>query len=257
MDDFLRFLRATFRWATALVVLTVVYALVKDALEDTAFVWPWLSFTIPANFSIFLPFTAFAGGIALCRVRGLRTTLVSAALVGLIGYGLGSYVSPVTSYLVEREFYEERPELLPFGPWTPGAHLRNLEYLEENPTADPESGSPLRRPANRLRLNLHTPIAFAILTVLFALLGRLVAVHTTGLSPPVRRNTRWALGLGNSIVVFLPWFVLNLRIIEDPSFSGILGAYGPLLVPLVELLALYLWTRRKYGSLHTSTPPSV
>ena len=139
----------------------------------------------------------------------------------------------------------------PFGPDTPGALVAQRRAIVANP---PERFSfrvsePLTHPPNWLTYGLHSPIVLSVFAIFAAFLGRKGRTLTTGLSPPNRKNSRWALGLVVSLAFFLAVAAGAEWVRKNPSNSGVLGAWLPLIVPLAGLCVLELLIRRRAGPL--------
>ena len=135
--------------------------------------------------------------------------------------------------------------LYPFGPPTPGGLLAHRSAIEADPpeTYNFRVDSPLSRPPNWLTYLFHSVIALAFYSVFAVLLGHRSGKLTTGLSPPDRRNARWALGLVGAIAFFVAEAAGGEWVRADPSNSGVLGAWFPMVVPVVELGVLVVLAR--------------
>jgi hypothetical protein len=116
---------------------------------------------------------------------------------------------------------------------------------------------PLQRPPNWLTYLIHGPAAIAAFAVLSALIGWLTAGLTTGLSPPIRFSARWAIGLASALSFLLVEFAAGDWVRADPSHSGLLAAWGPLVLPLLILVVLRFLARRPGPGLHVLADPSL
>lgn len=114
---------------------------------------------------------------------------------------------------------------------------------------------PFESPPNWLTYRIHSPVVIALFAILGALLGQLVAFLTSGLSPPARRNARWALGLFSALAFFIAEVAGGAWVRLDPGNSGLAGAWLPMLMPLAELALLAFLVRRR--ALHGLPDPRV
>jgi hypothetical protein len=108
-----------------------------------------------------------------------------------------------------------------------------------------------------LTYRIHSLAVFSLFAILAALLGRQAGFLTSGLSPPARRNARWAIGLFTAVAFFLAEAVGGEWVRLDPVHSGILGAWLPLALPLAELAILTRVAHQRQRRLHAFRPPSV
>jgi hypothetical protein len=197
-----------------------------------------------------LPFSAFAGGLGSFGRSGYLRLGISALLVSVVSLVLLGFLSPVLEVQVVRSVGGDIERRFPMGPETIPTLLDLREEVRRNPP-DRYSfrvGEPTRSPPNWLTYRAHCLIAMSFFGFLAALLGVSVAGFTSGLSPPARRNARWAMGLVSGVPFFLAEVEAGKWVRADLNNSGLLGAWGPLLLPLVELALLYLllqWRRRR------------
>ena len=238
-----------FRWTTAcavgLLIPTILGYLGSGLFEEG----PWnpgrVWVPLPAWIGTFLPFAAFAGGVAVHGVLSAGGVLKRGLVIAILSYGLLAYASPVAQYLDRRNVGGGVSAVYPFGPNTPHGRIANRSAVEASP---PEEYSfrvedPLSTPPNWLTYLLHSTVVFAVFSVLSALLGQLAARLTTGLSPPKRRNARWALGLASGSAFFAAEAAGGEWARADPSNSGLFGAWLPLVVPFLGLGVLLLLVR--------------
>ena len=227
------------RWSGLVVLLAFASQTLSAALAGEIIgIEPFL--LIPGWIGLSLPFTAFAGGVAaggdLRRCGLLRWGLVVAGL----SYGLLAFAAPLADYSIQIRPGTERSLVFPTGPRTPFGLIELRSEIE----ADPPGAftfrveAPLTLPPNWLTYLLHSSATVAIYSLLSVLLGYRSAGLTSGLSPPNRRNARWALGLFFAVAFFVAEVVGGQWVRGDPSRSGILAAWVPLVLPSLLLLAL-------------------
>jgi hypothetical protein len=174
------------------------------------------------------------------RLTGTGLAISTAALL-LVGE-----ISPVFEYRANNELGLAVEERFPTGPAT----LQGLLELRERITSDPPNqfsffiDRPLLLPPNWVTHLIHSRITLALFAVFAVILGSLTASLTTGLSPPARRNVRWAIGLVSGVLFFFSLAMGGDWVRADPRNSGVFGAWVPLLIPALELgLLYYLLTR--------------
>lgn len=202
---------------------------------------------VPGHVGLFLPFTAFAGGVAVQRFRTPRFVVSRALVLSVAAYGLLAYAVPVLDYHWEARQGLDVETRDPWGPTTPTALLDQRTHVLANP---PERYSlrvdePYRRPPSYLLYQVHALVVHSLFAVFSALLGFRVAQLTSGLPFLTRRNARWSLGLVVALTFFLPVMVAGGWVREDWTRPGIPAAWGPLLVPMLELGGLSLWVRMR------------
>ncbi len=206
------------------------------------------------------PFVAFAGGIAVAQANEgavVRALVATTLGLGGLAYGAGAFLVPVAEWRADAAVGLDIELRYPFGPHTPSAILaRRAEVVGVQPADRSFSvDSPLLRPANWLLYTVHLPVAFTLFGLVNALLGLVAGWWTTGLSPPKRRNTRWGLGLGSALVFYLLSTGGAAWVRSDPTHSALLGAWLPLVPPLLILLCA-AWVARRVD-LHGSAPLDV
>jgi hypothetical protein len=255
----MRFFLATGIWLASLVALTVSYHLLTG-LPDRS---PWsfwnLVYPLAAWMGLLLPYASFAGGMAEWASLPPRGVMLRGFLLAAVAYGLVAYASPTGEYRVRAAEDADLAAEFPFGPKTPGA-LKALRSTIEARSPEAFSFSierPLERPPNWLTYLLHSVMAIAAFAVFGALLGQQSGALTSGLSPPARRNARWALGLLSAVAFFLAEAAGGEWVRADPSNSGLLGAWLPLAVPLLELALLTTISRRRRLRVHTPAAPGI
>jgi hypothetical protein len=207
---------------------------------------------------LFLPFAAFAGGLAVPSSTPNWAVTTRSLLVALISFICLAYGEPLARYQHLSERGADISQQFPLGPLTPGT-LRSLKAAVE--ASPPETyrlstDSPFEWPPNWVEHLLHGLFVLPLFSVVSALLGRQVRFLTMGLSPPARRNARWALGVLSGVAFFIPMVLWDAWVGNDPSRSGILGAWGPLSVPMLEL-GLLLWLSRHRASGRENLPVST
>jgi hypothetical protein len=238
-------------WVGGLVVIILIFhAISGSLLWREARAWLWIS-VLSGNIGTLIPFAAFAGGVVACRSLSAGGIAARAVVLSAISFALMGYVSPQAEYRDALVSGRDVTAFYPFGPATPGTMAAQREAVRANP---PEAYSfntehPLRIPPNWLTYLIHTVWSFPLFAILAAFLGQLVGRLTTGLSPPARRNARWALGLASALAFFLPLNAAGDWVRLDPSNSGIAAAWLPLLVPLAEMALLVVLVRRREARL--------
>jgi hypothetical protein len=206
-----------------------------------------------------LPFAAFVGGLATSPDRSVRGLVARAAALGLLAYVLQAYVSPVAQYEAQLHRGADTAVRFPMGPEIPSALKAQRDWVENHPPDQfsHSTNAPLEAPPNWLTFLLHTPVAMAAFAIFAALLGWVSALLTSGLSPPARANARWALGVLSGVAFMVTQALAGDWVLGSPSASGVLAAWGPLLLPLLELLLLAGLVRRRRGPLHALDPSGV
>jgi hypothetical protein len=249
-----RFYAATALWLLGMLAVGLAYFLLTGpAWRPPGGLWRVMEVVVKWA-GLFVPFTAFAGGLRVHRMVGSGSVLAWAVLLAVLSYGLLAYAGPVVNYQVRDAAGLEVEGLFPFGPEVPG-FLRALRaHVEANPPAKPgfSTDAPLALPPNWLTYRLHMPAAVAAFSVLSALLGW-VAGYVTIMKPPApRRNARWFLGVALGMVFMVTVVAAGDWVRRDPAHSGVLAAWGPLLVPGVCLAVLAAIVRRRLGHLRTA-----
>lgn len=245
-------------WTGGLWVLAALNQAISLLLEGGGWGLVRVVHLSPGWIGLFLPFTAFAGGLTseggLVSGRLVRRGL----LVLLFSYALLGFGAPMGSYLDDKSSGADVALLYPTGPGTPLDLLELRSAIEADP---PEAYSfratrPYANPPNWIGYLIFSPMALAFYSVFSILLGSRVAKLTSGLSPPSRLNARWALGLLFGVLFFLAVVGGGEWVRDDPSRSGILAAWVPLVVPVLILGLLEFVLRFRWGRLRLSDPPS-
>ena len=225
--------------------------------------WVW---GVTEDAALALPFLVFAGGVALVRVLGdsrrlVRTAVVIGIAAGTVSYALGAWAAPEVHSRFLAALDAETVDLRRFGPRTPTGILENLRFVEA--TAPEEYtlnvSAPHRFPPNVLRWELHSPPAMAVFGVINVLLGVLAAKLTLDLSRRAQRNARLAIGVFGGIGFFACLAAASPveSFLRDGTMrSGILGAWAPLVFPLVQAFVLVYLVRRR-ARRRTRTRPAV
>jgi len=183
--------------------------------------------------------------------------LGTALTLGVLAHVIGVFLVPVAEQRADAATGFDLEARYPLGANTPGALLaRRAEILASPPSEYGFSvDDPMQRPPNWLLYLVHQPIAFGLFGLVNALLGLMAGWVTTGLSPPKRRNTRWALGLGSAVLFYLLSLTGARWVPASPDHSSFLGAWLPVSVPVLFLL-LAAWALQQ-RNLHGSTPLDV
>ncbi len=242
-------LRPALLWTGVLVCMVVVFHALAVAQPRPWSVWDWLSF-VSLQVGLIIPFATFAGGIALAHTRGRRTRLVWMAglIAAVTAYAMSEFVSPLADY-ADWARNGEVVETRPFGPRTPLGTLRQLSFVEANPPEEYTLGDSARTPPNRVRLLLHMPLALSAFALLNTLLGLLTAGLTSTLPPPSRRNARFAVGLAGGLAYFTAVYFAAHSDRDWLNVSGVLAAWLPLAVPLVQVVVFTGVIRHREGLL--------
>ena len=191
---------------------------------------------------LFLPFAAFAGGIVgSARLSPLRLA-ASGLAVSFVSFLLLGFASPYSEYKTVEQAGLDTAMRFPTGPATIGGlrelRVEVLEYPAEEFRYSAEH--PLDSPPNWIDFRIHTSFVFSLFAILAVFLGAITAGLTSGLSPPARRNVRWAIGLASGVLFFVVEALGGEWARADPLNSGLFAAWGPLLLPALEFGALYL-----------------
>lgn len=253
-----RFFLATGTWAAALVMIAAAHQ-VATASPGGAWHYADLGYQALAWFGLVLPFAAFAGGLSISRDSSIWAAGKYAVPLAVLSYVLLAYGAPIARDRLQNPSGSDISTQAHPGPRTPSALKAWRAQVEANPPAefDYSVDRPLARPPVWLTYRLHSVAAIAFFAILAALLGQLAGYLTTGLSPPARRNARWAIGLLSALAFYMAVMVGEDWVRSDPLHSGILGAWVPLLLPLTELAILGRLTHLRRRRLHASAPPSV
>ena len=244
-----RFYAATALWLLGMLVVGLAYFLLTSPLRG-----PWrVMEEVVVWTGLFVPLAAFAGGLWVHRMAGPASVLARAVLLAAVSFGLLAYGGPLVTYQGDLAAGLDVETRFPFGPEVPGA-LRDLRaHVEANPPARPgfSTDRPLTHPPNWLTYLLHLPAALAAFSVLSALLGWVAGFVTIMKPPAPRRNARWFLGVALGVAFMVTLMAAGDWVRRDPAHSGVLAAWGPLLVPGVCLAVLAAIVRRRLGHLLT------
>ena len=221
---------------------------------DSAHWWMWFAV---GWIGFILPFTLFAAGVAMGRVRAHsrhmgRTVLAIGIAYGSLSYVLTAWVEPEAHHAYLTTLGPVTAEQFRFGPETPAGLLRNIRFVEANPPEEYSTSvdAPHLRPPNVLRWVLHRPAAWAVFGLLNLLLGMLAARMTADLRRQSRRNARIAIGVLGGMAFFVCVGLASpiQPFLRDGTLrSGVLSAWIPLAFPLTEALLLCYLIRRKRG----------
>ncbi len=200
---------------------------------------------------LFLPFAAFAGGLRCSGgLRGWRLGL-AASVLSMSSFLLLGNATPYFLFRAEAEVGVDVSQRYPEGPVT----INGLKRLRSRALESPPDqysfsvGRLLEVPPNWLNYRIHTVLVLSLFAILAAFLGAVTAGLTTGLSPPASRNARWAIGLASSVLFFGAEAFGGAWVRADLQNSGILGAWGALALPILELAILnFLLIRSRRGS---------
>jgi len=253
------FLRATVLWLVGLVFLGLLFRVTSTP----SFGGGWSAWEIlvllPAWIGVLLPAAAFAGGLAGYGAIAPRAMVLRGAVVAVATYLVLAYAHPIADYRWDASVGRDVSVEQPFGPLTPGALAAMRDSVRASPPAPVsfQSGVPFQRPANWWTLRIHETLAVGAFAFLAVLLGYQVARLTGGLSPPKRRNARWAIGVLSMVLFFVAESRSGVWIRSSPENSGVLGGWAPVAVPVIELLLLTAIARRKFPFLHASARSSV
>jgi hypothetical protein len=264
-SDYLRITLATVRWWIALSAVALLGLYLSGG--GLAAVRTWWGFVDAAasRIGVAFPFAAFAAGIAGAALAVRRRAAVVVVMLtslglGVISYVAGSLVAPIAEMEAYRRIGVDLQVRYPLGARTMFELVRRRDRLLRSPPAEYSFSveRPLDHPPNWLLYLVHQPIAFVVFGVTNAVLGLLVGWATTGLSPPRRGHTRWALGLASAIAFFVPASAGARWVRVSPESSAVLAAWLPLVVPLVAIALAYAIVRsRLRRDFHADEPLSV
>lgn len=250
-------LRAVAPWYLLLVIGRVILGQFWSPPEEASAV-PRLLWLVVQDTALLLPFLLFPAGLAMGGVlghsrRAFRVALLVGMSVSILSYVLGAWVAPELEDRVLSARGAETADARRFGSRTPLGILRNLEFVQANPPPrySLRTSAPQEFPPNVLQWNLHQPLALAVFGLANVILAMLASELTIDLPRRVRRNARLAIGVGGA-VMFLVCVVLTSpteAFLRDGTMrSGIVGAWVPLAIPVIEALILRrLVTNRRYG----------
>ena len=233
-------------WTVVLMAVPGFVQILTHPLDGDRVSLEWL-YLISSWVGLFLPFAAFAGGIAGQRLQTARGLGVSAGLVSVLSLFLLGFASPQLHYQADTMMGLDVGQLYPMGPVTLGGLSDLRDRIEENPPDEFSFGvdRPLASPPNWLTYRIHTPLVLSVFAILAAFLGALTASLTSGLSPPARKNARWATGLLSGVLFFFAETMGGEWVRGSPLNSGAVGAWGPLLLPAIQLWLFALLRSRR------------
>lgn len=253
------FLRATATWVLILLLAPVLILLQHGPSSPGVWMAWEAGFHLVGWLGVLGPYAAFAGGLAVGCRSSVLSTVRYAALVGLAAYLLVGFAAPQMEYRAELEKGLPVEARHPTGPGTVSNLLSLRDLVRENPPTEVRYSveTALQTPPTWYTYLIHQPAAAALFAILAALLGRIVSRLTSGLFPPVRRNVRWGAGLAIGASAFMAQALGGDWVRLNPSNSGLAGAWLPLLVPSLLLVALQLLaSRRSKGSTDFGSPAS-
>jgi hypothetical protein len=224
-------------WAGGLLLVNLIHQLTSGLLDLGLWSPLEVLFLLPGWAGLLLPYAAFAGGLAAHGTLSVPSVVKRGIVIAVVSYLLLAYGSPLAEYRIYASRDTDLAALFPYGPTTPSALLAIRSAVEAGPPDryNFRIDRPLEQPPNWLTYLLHSVAAIAFYSVVAALLGQLSGKLTTGLSPPNRRNARWALGLVGAIAFFVAEAAGGEWVRADALNSGVLGAWLPMIVPAVEL----------------------
>lgn len=224
--------------------------------DDQFPVSSWWVWWVANDLGFILPFLLFASGVRIARVMGYSrrlfpTVLGFGLMVGLFSYYLAAWGVPE---LEKRYWDTQGPEVVdlhPFGAATPSGILRNLRSVEASQPAEYNLSvsEQTRAPPNVLRWHLHLPMAMAVFGLINTLAGVLANQLTENFGRGARRNVQLALGVLGGLAFFGAVLIAGpiepfLR--DGTMRSGVLGAWIPLVVPLLLSAVLFGIARKRY-----------
>ncbi len=253
-----KFFRPILFWTIGLVALALAAWLASPEGRNGAWTFWGGAYLVLGWIGLFLPFATYSGGLAAPSPTPTRSVTLRALSIAALYFVVAAFGKPVAEYRQRVETGGDITVQFPLGPETPATILSLAEAVRASP---PERFSfstdrPLARPPNWLMFSFHSFFALAAFCILSAFLGQLVAFLTNGLSPPARTNTRWAVGLITAFLVLAASTLGNAWVRQDFSNSGYVGAWAPLVIPLVELGLLMWLARHRGGRTHPNPPGS-
>lgn len=255
--------RAMWPWCVLFIVGKPLLELRQPPYEWSASSLRW-AWGVTEDAALALPFLIFAGGVALVGVLGhsrrlVRTAVAVGISVGAVSYALGAWVAPEVHSRFLAALDPETVDLQRFGPRTPTGILENLRFVEADPPVEYtlSVSAPQRFPPNVLRWELHRPPAIAAFAVVNVFLGVLAAILTLDFSRRAQRNARLAIGVFGGIAFFACLAAASPvePFVRDGIMrSGVLGAWAPLVFPLVQAFVLVYLVRRRERRRHQTRP---
>ena len=253
------FFPRTATWTLLLLAVPLAAAVSGGGPEEGARTGWEICYFIAAWSGLALPFAAFAGGCAVPLAGRSVGLALSGLTISLLSLSVLGFLAPHLEYKEKEENGQDVDLRFPTGPATIAGLWELRVQVVENPPEDFSLSieNPLQHPPNWIAYLIHTPIVLSLFAVLNAFLGALAASLTTGLSPPARRNVRWAIGLLFGTLFFVAEVLGGDWVRADPARSGALGAWAPLSIPVLALVVLYfLFVRFGEGATLSEGAPS-
>ena len=215
--------------------------------------WVWWAAN---DLGFILPFLLFAAGVKLARVMGYSRRLLPTAIgfalaIGAVSYYLAAWGAPELESRYWDALGDETVAERTFGAATPPNILENLRSLETNPPAEYSLrvADRSRPPPNVLRWYLHLPVAMAVFGLINTLAGVFANQLTENFGRGARRNALLALGVLGGLAFFGAMVLAGPTqpFLRDGTMrSGILGAWIPLVVPLLLSAVLFGIARKRH-----------
>lgn len=245
------FYGSTLRWLAILLAVPVAAQLLGGPPPPGGWTL-WKAVHLLSGWTgFFLPFAVFAGGLAGGRTLPPGRFLAASGGVSLLCLFLLGYAQP----LMEDRTNRGEGEALtgtryPTGPPTLSGLLELRARIREAPAGAMSfsTEAPLRAPENWVTHRIHLPLMTAVLAAVMAVLGALAGTVTSGIPPPGRLLVRWGVGLGFSALTFLFLSAAGEWVRGDPSRSGVVGAWAPLLPPVLGIALCFVLLRRGCGA---------
>jgi hypothetical protein len=198
-----------------------------------------------ASLGLFLPFSAFAGGVAVYGRTGPGWTrvpvVVGGVLVAVASFVAGAQVAPRLEVRRAVLNGSDVEVVAPFGPDTPAGYGRWLEHVRSQPRGRISLSveEPSRHPPARVAFLLNQLYVIPALALILALLGHVTAQLTASVRPSRRRHLRWLLGLLTFPLFVIPYDALDAMTVARPYGPGAPLAWAGLIVPGVVLAACW------------------
>ncbi len=216
----------------------------------------WWMWRVANDLGFVLPFLLFASGVRFGRVMGYSRRLLPTALafgvaMGAVSYYLSAWGAPELENRYWDTLGPQAVELRQLGAMTPPGILRNLQAVEANPPAEysVQAGDRARTPPNVLRWRLHLPVAMAVFGLINTLAGVFANQLTENFRQGARRNVQLAVGVLGGLAFFGAVALAGPTepFLRDGTMrSGILGAWIPLVIPLLLTAVLFGMARKHY-----------
>lgn len=257
-SDYARIALVTLQWWAVLTLVALASVYLSGSTPPALRSWWGFLQASASRLWIIYPFVAFAGGIAASsqprktKAASMSVIMVT-VLLGGVAYVTGGLLVPVAELEADRRAGIDVETRYPFGAQTPGAlAAQRAAVLERSPDKYRFSvDRPFEHPPNWLTYLIHQPVALYVFAILNALLGLLVGWSTTGLSPPRRRHVRWFIGIVSGVVFYVAATLGTDWVRASPENSGVVGAWLPLVLPLLALIGTYVgWRSRERPELH-------